>query len=174
MKSLKWRNVAEAVGVAAIVASLIFVGQQLRLDRKIAIGDAWLQYVDTQVSLAQLVSEHADIWIKGLAGEELSNSDQLRFDHIAHVIEQKYASRFSRSQAGVRAGPAEQLVRMYAQDLFAHKGLRKFSLERWDRLQGLSGSEPSFVAAVRAYLARIDSGEIAPAPSGDYPGKFVF
>jgi len=37
----KWKEIAELVGMAAIVASLIFVGYQLKQDHEIAIAEAY-------------------------------------------------------------------------------------------------------------------------------------
>ena len=59
MKSADRKGIMELVGVVAIVGSLVFVGQQLRLDRTIAQSENSLQYVDTQVSLSQLITENA-------------------------------------------------------------------------------------------------------------------
>ena len=41
VKTFHWTGYAELVGIAAIIASLIFVGQQLRLDRQVAMSEGW-------------------------------------------------------------------------------------------------------------------------------------
>jgi hypothetical protein len=41
MKNNDWRGLAELIGIAAIVASLLFVGYQLKQDREIAISSAY-------------------------------------------------------------------------------------------------------------------------------------
>jgi len=41
MPKRNWKEIAELVGMAAIVASLIFVGYQLKQDREIAIAEAF-------------------------------------------------------------------------------------------------------------------------------------
>lgn len=40
MKTTSWKDIAELIGIAAIVASLIFVGLELQQNREIAIADA--------------------------------------------------------------------------------------------------------------------------------------
>ncbi len=39
MKSTDWKGIAELAGIAAIVASLIFVGVQLRQEQQIALAE---------------------------------------------------------------------------------------------------------------------------------------
>ena len=43
MKSISGKDLAEFVGIAAIVASLVFVGLQLRQSHEIALSEAWQQ-----------------------------------------------------------------------------------------------------------------------------------
>lgn len=61
MKAEDWKSVAELVGIAAIVASLVFVGLQMRQSQDIAIAQ---QYQDraataTDYYLAQMQSDSA-------------------------------------------------------------------------------------------------------------------
>ena len=164
----RFQDWLQIIGLVGVIISLIFVGRQLELDRRIAIGEAWMQYTDTQVSLAGLIGENADVWLAGLAGEELSEADSLRFRQIAYAIEQKYAGRYNRSVLGVRTGPAEGIVVEFAHDLYAHPGLRRAVLSRWERLDSMYGRERDFFSKVRSYLARLDSGEVQPAPQGNF------
>ena len=158
----------QIVGLAGVILSLVFVGRQLELDRRIAIGDAWLQTADTRVSVASLIGENADIWLAGLAGEELTETDDLKFRQIAYAVEQQYSGRYNRSVLGVRAGPAEGVVIDFAHDLYAHPGLRRVVLARWDRLEAMHGRDRTFFIEVKSYLARIDEGEVQPAHMSDY------
>ncbi len=168
MKTEQVQDWLQIVGLIGVIASLIFVGQQLKQDRNIAIGEAWLQYTDTQVSLAQLINEHVDIWVTGLAGAELAPLDRAKFNQIAYAVESKYAGRYSRSELGVRTGPAQGVAREFAHDLYANKGLRRAVFTRWDRLESISGRERPFYADVRRYLAMIDNGEVEPVNPNDY------
>jgi hypothetical protein len=49
MKKTTWRETAELIGIIAIVASLIFVGLQLRQSQEIAIADQYQSRADTAV-----------------------------------------------------------------------------------------------------------------------------
>ncbi len=57
----RFQDWLQIIGLVGVIVSLIFVGRQLELDRRIAIGESWLQFTDTQVTLASLIGENADI-----------------------------------------------------------------------------------------------------------------
>jgi hypothetical protein len=92
----------------------------------------------------------------------------VKFNQIAYAVESKYAGRYSRSELGVRTGPAQGVAREFAHDLYANKGLRRAVFTRWDRLESISGRERPFYADVRRYLAMIDNGEVEPVNPNDY------
>jgi hypothetical protein len=116
MNSLHWRDVAELVGVAAIVASLIFVGLQLKQDRKLGMADITSARTESAVALTQLVTENRELWIKGLAGEELSKVDEMTFFAIAETIETylfEEWSNLSQIGEGEFAGSGSKTARDY-------------------------------------------------------------
>jgi hypothetical protein len=61
MKSEDWKNFAELIGITAIVASLIFVGLQLKQSQEIAIADQYQDRADAALEfyLARIQSDHA-------------------------------------------------------------------------------------------------------------------
>ena len=156
-----WKDTAELVGIAAIVASLVFVGQQLRQDRNVARADAWLQLVETQVNLAQVIGEHAEVWSRGLNGEELSDTDQMKFNQIAFAVEQKHTSRFARSNLGIRGRSANDAAIDYAEELYMYPGLRTFFESRL-AMRNRKGREASLSTAVAEHLLKLDAGDIEP------------
>ena len=63
MKKMNWKDIAESVGIAAIVASLIFVGMQLRQSQEFAVADqyqdrasATIEYYVSQIQSDQALS----------------------------------------------------------------------------------------------------------------------
>jgi hypothetical protein len=66
MKPSSWREVAELIGVAAIVASLLFVGLELRQSREIAISEAYQMRAATEVSHGAAIASVPG-FISGLA-----------------------------------------------------------------------------------------------------------
>lgn len=75
MKSVNWKDAAELVGMAAIVASLIFVGLQMRQTRDIALAESGWNSLLSEVETRRPIYEYPDIWAKGNAGEELNPSE---------------------------------------------------------------------------------------------------
>ena len=64
MKAYHWKDVADLVGVAAIVASLIFVGLQLKQDRKLGMADITSARTESAVVFTQLVIDNRELWIR--------------------------------------------------------------------------------------------------------------
>ena len=52
MERFQWRDLAEGIGIFALVASLIFVGIQLRLEQEIAESQA---YIDAAAAAKRMV-----------------------------------------------------------------------------------------------------------------------
>jgi hypothetical protein len=75
MKSSDWKDIAELIGIAAIVASLVFVGMQMEQSQRLAWADSVLTMGATVVEEGALQAEHIDVWSKGNKGEELTASE---------------------------------------------------------------------------------------------------
>ena len=67
----KFNEVAELVGIVALVASLVFVGLQMQQSHRIALSEHHLQYVANIIAATDAIAEHPDIWARGNAGEDL-------------------------------------------------------------------------------------------------------
>jgi hypothetical protein len=61
MKTPNWKEVAELVGIVAIVLSLLFVGTQIRQEQNIALAQIFADFDDTQIEWARLVAENKDV-----------------------------------------------------------------------------------------------------------------
>ncbi len=72
MDSAKLNDWMQIVGMAAIVASLIFVGIQLKQDRDLAIAEATIASFSNFMELRNQQFEYIEIWNSGNAGSELS------------------------------------------------------------------------------------------------------
>ena len=78
----KFNEVAELVGMVAIVASLVFVGLELRQSREIARADIEASYASASIEMAGLISENSEVWTKGITGKELDESETEVFQSI--------------------------------------------------------------------------------------------
>ena len=72
MNVSNWKDTAELFGIGAIVASLVFVGFQMRQDREIARAEAMGEYIATGLDFNLEVPDYSEILVKGNAGETLT------------------------------------------------------------------------------------------------------
>ena len=82
MKSTNWKDTAELIGIAAIVASLVFVGLQMMQARDIAISDGNLANAANKIEGNNAIVQNPDIWARGNAGEELNLEDATVFQYL--------------------------------------------------------------------------------------------
>ena len=84
------------VGVAAIVASLVFVGVQLQQDRQLNNVATFGSVVESSIALSMLVQSHSELWIRGLDGEELPDSEEAIFISMVRAVESHYTNLYVR------------------------------------------------------------------------------
>jgi hypothetical protein len=75
VKTTDWKSTAELIGIAAIVASLIFVGLQMRQEQEIAQAQAIGDFIATGVEFRIAMTEHAGVLVKGNSGEQLDATE---------------------------------------------------------------------------------------------------
>ncbi len=75
MKSPDWKETAELIGLFAILASLIIVVMELQQQEKLLDLDMRNSMVSSTVAVNEQIIDHADIWVRGNAGEDLSATE---------------------------------------------------------------------------------------------------
>ena len=75
MKFQNWKETAELVGLAASVASLVFVGLQMRQTGEIARSQIYSNQLANALTAYSAISDHPDIWVRGKRGDELDPAD---------------------------------------------------------------------------------------------------
>jgi len=75
MKAADWKDVAELVGIVAIVASLLFVGLQLKQNQEIALATQYQARAEATMNL-HLASIEAD-WVAPIPALRNGVSDEL-------------------------------------------------------------------------------------------------
>lgn len=86
MKFVAWKSIAELVGIAAIVASLIFVGLELRQQQQMAVNESAYNVVENSREVRAALIEHADIWVRGNAGEELDRTEAAIYEELIRML----------------------------------------------------------------------------------------
>ena len=82
MRTTKWKDIAELVGISAIVASLLFVGIQVRQSQSSANVSQLQSYGEMSLELRGLIMEHADVWQRACADEELSPAESVQANQL--------------------------------------------------------------------------------------------
>lgn len=131
MQSTNWKDIAELIGIAAIVASLVFVGLQMKQAEDIA---RYERYADSTnpTEISTVLFEHRDIWLRGCAGEELTEVDWLTFVHLVDLITIRRNARWEINKlidGPALAGPQVAIYR-HALDLYSNPGMLKAWQER--------------------------------------------
>ena len=163
MKSIRLRDIAEIVGLVAVVASLVFLGIQVRQTQDTAVAEAYSTLYSTRFSVANSIKEHIDLWRRGAAGEELDEDEMAIFALLVNQLNESFAGTFSyRTQvAGVDA--AQYSARDFAGFLYQNPGARAVWNRREDNLARIRGALvkdaeaiPIWTETVRGYLAELD------------------
>lgn len=88
MKTANWKDIAELIGIAAIVGSLIFVGLEMRQTRVIAMAAAYQARTDSELNIQQMFDDTygmIELRRKFRAGEPLTATEQISLDKTHEV-----------------------------------------------------------------------------------------
>lgn len=165
MKALDWKNIAELIGIAVLVASLLFVGLQLQQDREIATAQLFADYDNTLLEWGGLISDNRDVWVRGLKGKELDEAERAAFFTLGGTFFFKEGGRFARARAMSSYSPS-LVVNYVAQTMFNYPALetvwrqQPFVLQQ--KAEGHIGPLVDFVNGVEHVLESLKSGETTP------------
>ena len=156
MSFKKFNEVAELLGMVAIVASLIFVGLQLRQSQRIALAEVQAANSSASIELASLLSDHSEAWVRGVAGEELEDSDVAVFRNIMITLSDNAYSRQEQFRLLGDDEVADAVVHEFAAYLHDRPGARRVWTEREASLKkSRSLLDPSAVEVVSEFVETI-------------------
>lgn len=152
----------DLVGVTAIVASLIFVGLQLRQERTLGLTDITSARTESAIALTQLVADNRDLWIRGLQGHELSTDEEMIFFAIAEAIETYLFEEWSNLDQIGDGMFASDVLKDYAYQIYSYPGLRRIWNEDGERqhAQNPTGSVNPFRRAVDREIEVLESSGV--------------
>ena len=126
MKSANWKDIAELIGIGAIVVSLVFVGTQLRQDRELAELEGRSTFVANAVELARIFNDNEELWRKGLLDEPLSESEQFKFNGLVRLLYIHRINQFGRRSLSIHgAGNPLDISRALALHMYQYPGLKR-------------------------------------------------
>ncbi|MDH3692677.1 MAG: hypothetical protein OEU36_24890 [Gammaproteobacteria bacterium] len=158
MKFKEWNEIAELVGIAAVVGSLIFVGLQMKQAQEIGNAERRMTRVANQIELQNAINEHADIWVKGLSGQELGETETVRFENLV-LTKSSYHQHLSGAAQNLGSDYGEQVqVRELALFLYANPSARVVWLSKQEQTRK---ADPLLVTAIRPSLHFADQVQSA-------------
>ena len=169
MDSEKFSDWLQIAGMLGIMASLVFVGVQVRQTQSIGEGESATQFLEATVSARQLFVDNIDVWIKGCAGEELSITEDAQFAHMFRAY--SLGSYFG--WLGVRNNilqlNPQDIVYPFAANIHRYPGFARMQLS-WSEwaTEGNEGSLESgliFQTAIQERVAELQ--RIEPDPNYD-------
>jgi len=171
MKNSDWKDTAELIGIAAIVASLVFVGFQLRQDRHIAQAQVFSDYGESHIAWVDLVTTNADVWVRGLNSNELSDTEAAQFDAMAVGYWVQQRSKYLRS---IRlAGRPDFIITDTANFIYQHEGLLLW-FKKWHDYSVRRGGDSAnsgqvlFLADIVESVDGMAAGDIAHVSNNSY------
>jgi len=152
MQNLEWKGIAEAIGIAAIVASLIFVGLQLRQSQEIAIAETYMSILSSEIEVRNAVSENADLWRKANSGAELDETEAVIFGNLVANLSSETNRSMNQLRRLGHTSAARSQVHMFASFLHQNPAARQVWMvqsEIWSKhrvlLENFVSDYPSMV-----------------------------
>ncbi len=157
MKPSDWKDFAELIGIAAIVASLIFVGLQMRQAEVIARGEMNASFLANRIEMHTAIIEHPDIWERGNKGEELEEDEAAIFSRQVLIINDEAYFSVQQSIIWGRSEDAEADAAIFAAYLHENPGARRVWRTREDRLRYYRGQALPGEQVTSDWIQRIES-----------------
>jgi hypothetical protein len=125
MKTRDWKDAAELVGIAAIVASLMFVGLQMKQAQDIANAERRQKRTTNFIEMRNAINEHADIWVSGNSDQELGEVEAVVFTNLIESVGEFYYFASNAAQDIGNERGAEITMHHFAMFLYENPGARQ-------------------------------------------------
>ena len=128
MTKESWKTAAEVTGVFSIVASLIFVGLEIRQSTRAAIDASLSSDTTIIIDTESLVLSHPDVWHRGCLTALTDPTEQLIYSRIHHAYVFNYYLRWLRSTEGIESASSSLAIDNVAMNIYRYPGFRA----EWD------------------------------------------
>jgi len=133
---ISWRALGELVGIASIVASLVFVGLQLKESEAIARAELWQAVAAAGLEAQQSFFENADLWTRANSGATLSAREEEVFRRLVVIANDQTLTQFKSAQElGFFDGRDSNVVLSSASLLHRHPHAQRVWRKREDQLR---------------------------------------
>ncbi len=101
MAKSNWKDIAEIIGIAAIVASLIFVGLQMKQSHEIALADQYQSRAEAAQSMYMTLQE-SGMSLESLPGpiDEMTPDERRTAINVGHWAWTQYDNHYFQYTAG--------------------------------------------------------------------------
>ncbi len=110
--------VGEMIGSLAVVVTLVYLAVQIRASTMESEANHFSVNAGQESEMRSRFMEHADVWIKGNAGDELSPSERFIFDELVAVKSTQHFFTFRRLMA---RGTGRERVQVSEMARFFHQ-----------------------------------------------------
>ena len=169
MKKTDWKDIAELVGIAAIVASLVFVGVQLQQDRRFARSQAMADMLENGLESRAQINQFAHVLAKGNSGAQLNPTESMILRNIVQSeLDRVFLHNYREQVAGGarQATPELKFAAFLHQNPAARNAWEQISVDMKTLIDPLRSPESlkrtrqtgstAFRARIREYLAKLD------------------
>ena len=167
MDTDRWKFFAEMIDIGAIVASLIFVGLQMKQAENIARYE-FFSGADAPADFVEALKGQEETWLKGCADDEMSDAEMLIFLRLTSMHNLARNAQMNRVRLLNLAISSEYPAFRMALDLYSNPGLRKaWTLQaNIARRNSAAGGLDSWTAMVERHLEDIEKNLPALLTSG--------
>ncbi len=120
----QWLPAAELIGIVAVVASLIFVGMEIRQSQDIARTEWTGIHTDEQIALEALIADHIEVWRRGCAGAALSDTEMAEYARLFSAFYHVAFERWIRANIGITGANPAFVSKEYAKNVHRFPGFR--------------------------------------------------
>jgi len=153
----------QVVGLFGVLAGLVFVGMQLRLDRQVAGLEGVAGDSEEMKYWAELVTTNADVWVKGLSGEPLAATEAAKFEVLAGALVQENFRKWQRTRS-LSNSDGDRWAQELAFDLYDHPGLLTHWRQWEQRMARVNSGGPfnNWIPAVNNEIRQLEAeGSVA-------------
>jgi hypothetical protein len=162
----------QIVGLFGIMASLFFVGIQVRQTQAIGEGESATNFIGSTIAARQMLAEHADVWTKGCMGEDMSIADQAVFAQLYRAYAQASFFAWLAARNGILDVDPASVLYAYAANVHRYPGFASTTAE-WRAWQEEGFKDDienvrEFGASITARIAELKTVD----PDPDYDVKW--
>ena len=167
MDSQRVHDWLQAIGIAAVVASLIFVGLQLKQSDEIALAEVLENVVAIGIEERAMIAAHADTWQKACLGEQLTAQKRVIAANIFfNYVQNSFNSWIRIRVTGIGGVGAQYYIDSNAANIHRYPGFKQMflSYSGWSEFGARNAGElvEEYGAAVLQRVSELEELETNP------------